>query len=359
MKTCVYAISLNEIKHVEKFMEHCKGADLVLVCDTGSTDGTQEKLRNLGAKVYDINVNPWRFDVPRNVALSLIPDDIDFCLSIDLDEFLQPGWKEILEKNFFSRPTITRIGYEYTWSWKLDGTPDVKFFADKIHHRRNYIWKHPCHETLYYIGNDTEKKLVIPEIKLHHHPDPLKSRGQYIDLLELAVSEDPENDRMRHYYARELMFKGKWNDAIDQFKIHLSLPSSKWDEERCASMRYIARCYDAINNHKEVMRWLFSAINECSRVREPWFELAKFSYKKRDWHTCFYAAKKCLSITERIPTYISDGACWSYEPHDLCSISAWNIGFPQEALIQAKNALDLNPTDSRLQSNLELIKKLS
>jgi glycosyltransferase involved in cell wall biosynthesis len=85
VKTCVYAIALNEIKHVDKFMEASKDADVVLVCDTGSTDGTVERLRELGAVVHCIKQQPWRFDVPRNTALNLIPSDIDICLSIDLD----------------------------------------------------------------------------------------------------------------------------------------------------------------------------------------------------------------------------------------------------------------------------------
>jgi glycosyltransferase involved in cell wall biosynthesis len=152
VKTCVYAISLNEIKHVDTFMKHCQGADLVLVCDTGSTDGTAERLRELGAVVYDIRQKPWRFDVPRNTALNLIPKDIDICLSIDLDEYLQPGWADVINSEWQRQEgQIRRISYDYIWNWKADGvTPDVRFFADKF----DLIVGIDNDQRAYFFGND-------------------------------------------------------------------------------------------------------------------------------------------------------------------------------------------------------------
>ena len=41
-------------------------ADGVYVLDTGSTDGTAERLRALGAVVVEERVEPWRFDTARN-----------------------------------------------------------------------------------------------------------------------------------------------------------------------------------------------------------------------------------------------------------------------------------------------------
>lgn len=51
MNIWIYAISKNERKHVDRFMASCAGADGVLVLDTGSDDGTAERLRELGADV--------------------------------------------------------------------------------------------------------------------------------------------------------------------------------------------------------------------------------------------------------------------------------------------------------------------
>ena len=86
LKIAVYTIALNEIKHASRWAEATKEADIRIVADTGSTDGTQDLLRKLGVIVHQISVKPFRFDDARNAALALVPDDIDVCLSLDMDE---------------------------------------------------------------------------------------------------------------------------------------------------------------------------------------------------------------------------------------------------------------------------------
>lgn len=68
MKISVYAIAKDERKFCGRWMESMKEADEVVVLDTGSTDGTAETLRSLGAKVAVREIRPWRFDAARNRA---------------------------------------------------------------------------------------------------------------------------------------------------------------------------------------------------------------------------------------------------------------------------------------------------
>ena len=71
-KICVYAISKNEEKFVDRWYESMKEADEIYVLDTGSTDNTFNKLKNLGVKVKQQIINPWRFDVARNESLKMV-----------------------------------------------------------------------------------------------------------------------------------------------------------------------------------------------------------------------------------------------------------------------------------------------
>lgn len=336
-------------------MDHCQEADLVVVCDTGSTDGTLERLKERGAVVYSIFQKPWRFDVARNTALSLVPSDIDLCISLDLDEVIQPGWSNALDQVWQEyRGNVNRLTYDFVWSWMSDGkTPDVRFNSDKIHRREGYRWKYPCHETLYYEGLTTEVRVHVPKISIHHHADTSKSRSQYLDLLKLAVEEDPKNDRMCHYYARELMFNAKYDDAIKEFQRHLALPTSTWREERAASLRYISRCYRSLGQLKNSQDAAVRAVLEWDQSREPWLELCRSAHANHDWQTVYWAGTKCLNIKERAMSYISDSVCWGSEPYDHLAVAAYNIGLYSNSVEYGKLALELDPNDERLKSNLE------
>lgn len=353
VKTCVYTISLNEIKHVEKFVESCKPADIILVCDTGSTDGTDKLLESLGVTVYRISQKPWRFDIPRNTALNLIPNDIDICLSIDLDEYLQPGWYETLNKQWHKLDgNINRVRYDYIWNWKEDNTtPDIRFFAEKIHSRHGYMWKHPCHEALYWMNQTTENVITIPEIILHHRADSNKSRGQYLPLLKVATEESPENDRMAFYYARELYFHQEYLEAAKQFKRHISM-SYAWNKEKAASMRYLSK----IESDKKEY-WLKKAIEECPNYRELLVELAFHYYSNCEFDLGYIYAKQAIAIENKDQSYLCENFAWGDFPYDIASICAHNIGIKQKAIDYAKIGVKINPQNTRLLSNLHEFKK--
>lgn len=333
-------------------MEHHKDADYIVIADTGSTDGTVERFKELGAMVFNIKVVPWRFDLARNVALSLVPEDVDICLSIDIDEQLQPGWRDALEAEWIAREgKISRISYPYVWSWKADGTPDMLFYLDKIHHRKNYVWKHHCHETIYHCSSEPEYFIRMHNLEVHHHPDPSKSRSQYFHLLEAAVREEETNDRMRYYYARELLYHGRYQEAIVEFERHLALPKATWNDERAMSCIHISKCYESLGNNEASMMWAKKATAEKPSAREPWLEVARAGYRLNDWHTCFWGASKCLSIPEKTTSHLMNPACWGPEPYDLASISAWWIGWQDRAREYGIQAYKMSPGDDRLKSN--------
>ena len=348
MKICVYAISKNEEQFVERFMESAKGADLVLIADTGSTDGMAEKARSFGAVVHNICITPWRFDHARNSALSLIPRDIDVCISLDLDELMEPGWREEIERVWELGKT-TRLRYMFDWGC------GIRFKYEKIHARHGYHWHHPCHEYPVPDGRIEEIWADTDFLLVSHHPDPTKSRGQYLDLLDLSVKEDPICPRNAFYYARELTFHYRWNDAITALHSYLKLPGATWQNERCYAMRLLGKCHSELGQTVDAEKWYYMASGEAPNTREPWCELAMIMYRQNRWAECFAASTRALQITDRELVYTCDPAVWGAWPHDLASISAWHLGLKDLALEQAKKASALEPDDLRLKGNLEYI----
>lgn len=107
----------------------------------------------------------------------------------------------------------------------------MEFYIEKAHVLQGFKWINPVHEILEYSGR-SRKTVTLSGVTLHHYPDSGKSRASYLPLLELAVKENPFNDRNVHYLGREYMFYGKYDKAIETLERHLSLPSATWADER-------------------------------------------------------------------------------------------------------------------------------
>ena len=351
-KVYVYAICKDEAKFARRWMESMREADGVYVLDTGSQDGTAALLRSLGAEVTEAAVQPWRFDTARNLSLKPVPEDADICVCTDLDEVFSPGWRQALEAAW--QPGTQQAHYKYVWSFTEDGGEGTVFYIDKIHARQGFAWVNPVHEVLSFRGG-TPRGVTVEGMQLNHHPDPAKSRAQYLPLLELAVQEDPMNDRNMHYLGREYMFHGEWQKCIDTLRRHLALPTASWADERCASWRYMARAYAALGQTGEQERCLLRAAGEAPHLREPWLDLARFAYARQDWEGLLAACARALRITERPRTYITDAASFGPLPWDLLSIACWRLGMKERAREAVAQALALAPDDPRLLNNQRLM----
>jgi tetratricopeptide (TPR) repeat protein len=349
MKIAVYTIALNEAQFVEQWYQSAKEADYLLIADTGSTDLTKKYAKNYGINVIDISVKPWRFDDARNAALAALPDDIDLCIALDMDEVLVEGWRHHLDR--MSKDT-TRPRYKYTWNWNSDGSPGLQYGGDKIHARHGYRWKHPVHEVLTTDRIDEIQTWIGLEI--HHHADNSKPRSQYMPLLAQSVKEDPLDDRNAFYYARELYFYGQHKQAEEEFKRHLSLPKAVWKPERAASMRYIAKIQ---TNFDEKEEWLQKAYREAPDRREALVDLAQIYYETGRWTACYQAAEMALNITEKPLEYLCEEYAWGYAPWDYAAISHYNLGNFEKAIQYGRKAVELNPNDKRLITNLAFYSK--
>ena len=167
MKIAVYGICLNEEKNVERFTASARGADLIQISDTGSTDATVALFERLGVSVNHIRIQPWRFDDARNAALALLPDDVDICVSLDLDTVLLPGWRASLEAAW--TPGTNLAYYHHITGRRLNGDP-IYFVDNRIHARHGLRWKSPCHEYLVFDRTD-EVSAGVGEMLMEQFPD--------------------------------------------------------------------------------------------------------------------------------------------------------------------------------------------
>lgn len=352
-KVCVYAICKNESQFVERWVSSVKEADDIYVLDTGSSDNTVELLEKKGVHVTQKIIKPWRFDVARNISLELVPKDTDICVCCDLDEVFDEGWREALESVWDK--TVDKVKYNYNWSFDEYGKPATTFYMEKIHRRKGYKWVHPVHEVLNAKAN--EKIILTDKITLNHYPDSTKSRSSYLPLLELSVQEDPEDDRNMHYLGREYMYHGDYDKSIDTLIRHLSMPRATWDAERCASMRFISRCYIYLNRTKEAEMWLKEAIKEASYLRESYVELAALYLNEKRYQEAYDLLEKAFLIKEKPVIYINEAFAWNDYIYELMGLVCYNLKLYPESLKYMQEAEKLNENCERIKNNVKIIEE--
>jgi glycosyltransferase involved in cell wall biosynthesis len=347
VKIAVYTIALNEAAHAERWAESAADADYRIVADTGSSDDTVERLTRARVTVHRIAVRPWRFDVARNTAMALIPDDVDVCCTMDMDRFLEPGWRPRLEAAWTPGTTALfgRVVYRATADDPavLRGWP-----AKNFHHRWGYRFKRAVHEALTYTGEEVTRDcadIVMCEVQDHGK----ETRRQYLSLMELAHQEDPDDAQICFWLGRDYMWANRYEESIPLLERYLSLPTSTWTEERSEAMRYLARMQP-----DKKMLWLDKARNEAPHRREIWLDLAEELHGQADWLNLFWACTNGVEKTHRTGSYLDDAHCWGFRLYDLGAIAAWHLNVMDRAVYWGEKALELATNDQRprLQNNL-------
>lgn len=343
LKIAVYTMAKNEKDHVARYAETTRGADVVVVTDTGSTDGTPDLLRDAGIHVHTSRIVPWRFDTGTNCALCHVPDDIDVCVKLDLDEvlFTRDGthWRDEIERLW--QEGVCQINYWYTWSWHTLGQiPAVKFRTSNVHARSGFVWRHAGHAGLY---NTEQGKVVDSDNFEIHHYMVNKGRPNYMPLLQLAVKEN-RCPRTLFYLGREYSFRRMHKECINTLKEYLAHPDTHWKAERANAMRHIALSCEQLQDRAGAFSWLMQAHGECPNVRDLWWETLRFFHDQCDFMGGYWAGVRCLAITERDANWTAHtGEAWLDGPYVLTAKCAWHTGNREAAVSLLQQAVSINP----------------
>ncbi len=350
-KVCVYAIAKNEEKNIDRWYNSMKEADAIYVLDTGSTDNTKEKLRELGVIVKQKIITPWRFDVARNESLKMVPRDTDIFVCTDIDEAFKPGWREELEKYWSG--DATQANYLYIYGRNKEGKPTLTFHYDKIHNK-DFTWECAIHEVLKYIGKKPRKYVLVPTIELEHFRDISKDRSNYKTLLEQAVIERPTDKRIARLMMREYVKYKEWENVIKAGEHYLSIDISqpKYDS---TAYRYIGRAYKNLKQYDKSKENYNEAIKLAPTFREPYIEYAQVEKELYNYDQAIEFYEKASSITEKDMNVVGEIFAWDETLHKELAECYKNKGKFKEAyknIILAENFNKNNKMVQKLKQDI-------
>lgn len=186
-----------------------------------------------------------------------------------------------------------------------------------------------------YLGEDI--------IKLEHYQNEQTNRSGYLKGLAIDCYNNPDNDRNSHYFAREMMYLGRFKSAIKEFLNHISM--NRWPTEAAQSMLYVGDCYAHMGNTDEMIKWYGKSIEKENR-REPYMRLAEHYFKKGMYSQCVAYCEAALSVTQ-LPFYSNHQPYYENVPHELLYISYWWLGNKVKSAEHYFKALAWKPNHPR------------
>ena len=263
----VCMIVKNEEALLARCLESVKGADELIICDTGSTDKTVEIARQYTDKVFTDYTWNDNFAEARNHVLAKATGD--WVLSIDGDQYMASGGMGLIREAIRQHPewkTIScRLQAETTGSYHYNirlfqRIPEI-FWCGEIH---NYMSLHPqgsCEATIIYGYSPAHKN------------DPDRA----LRILRKVVQEKPTRAREWYYLGREHWYRKQYEEAISAFDSCLKY--SKFLAERADAHLLKARCLWSLRHGEEARQDCLLAININANFKEAVLFMAEMSWE--------------------------------------------------------------------------------
>ncbi len=333
---CLNMIVKNEAHVIERCLASVKPfIDHWLIVDTGSTDGTQEKIRALLAGVPgELVERPWvDFAHNRSEAIAAARNRADYLFIIDADEILT------LEDGFV-RPELDRDAYQF--EMLSGGVSYVK--TQLISTRLDWCYKGVLHEYLY--CDQPHNEAVLKGVQTLRYTDGARSRDPLTYkkdalILERALLEEPANSRYVFYLAQSYRDARDCEMALRYYQRRAEMGG--WIEEVWYSLYQAADLKQRLGREwPEVLAAYLRAFECHPRRIEPLFRIAMYYQKLREFHT----SHLFLSRVMQIPYPASDRlfvekSVWECIAPMEYAVSAYWVGEHAEAIRVNNRLLEL------------------
>ena len=265
MRLSIVMIVRNEEKCLDTCLKSVKGADEIVVVDTGSIDNTIEVAKTYTSKVY--NDYRWRdnFSEARNHALKKATGD--WVLSIDADEELLNTIDEVkkvikkAEKDSIKTVNVIQVSGEHSNNFPrlFKRCPEV-------------YWQGAIHNHLTLAGQADSPIKIKYGYSPAHSLDPDRA-------LRILKEQVDKGGRIRelYYLAREYWYRRDYITAIHWFKEYIN--KSTFLAEKADAYLLMARCYWALRKGEEARVNCLMALNINGNFKEALYLMAEMSWE--------------------------------------------------------------------------------
>ncbi|MDN3505321.1 MAG: glycosyltransferase [Rhabdochlamydiaceae bacterium] len=305
---CLNMIVKNEADVICNCLKSVKPyIDTWVIVDTGSTDGTQELIKNemkdMPGHLYE---RPWiDFAHNRNEAMQLAQNKADYYLFIDADETLDiQDDSELLHLSdqFY---TITVITEDAVGCRILLAKTDVE-----------WEWRGVIHETLY--CNEKQSSTDLKKVRLNalsllgaRTKDPNKYKKD-IAFIQSAIQKDPSNTRLHFYLATTYETDEQYDQAYMAYSKCSRLDVERDIEFFC--LYRMAAMRECLHHKKEDIIKAYWRAYYCDPGRyEPLYHIAKYYFDDDNILLSYILCQRALLHREEYKPPLSIRSVGEYE----------------------------------------------
>ncbi|PLC04795.1 glycosyl transferase [Variovorax sp. RO1] len=323
-RICLNMIVKNEAPVITRCLASVKPwIDHWVIVDTGSTDGTQDLVREFMSDLPgELHERPWvDFASNRNEALELARAQGDLLLFIDADETL-------VVPEGFAWPPMEGDGYQ------------LQCDSDGLHFFRNTLvathlpwrWEGVLHEHLSCDAPHTWAHLMAPSIQVSR--DGARARSvdtclRDIEVLERALHDEPDHTRYRFYLAQSCRDAGLLAEGRAHYATRATMGG--WDEEVWFSLFQVAALDEQLGADAAQVREGYLKAYQMRPTRaEPLCALARFHRLRDELALAHLYAQQAAAIAYPSDALYLDAAVYAWRALDELVVSAYYANAPDQ-----------------------------